>query len=91
MDYKISYTDEALKGVAYLRKSSPIGFKKYEKLVKELHEHPYTGTGHPEHLRHASDNVWSRHIDKKNRLIYIVHDDIVEVIVVSVKSHYGDK
>lgn len=91
MDYSISYTKEALEGAAQLRKSSPIGFKKLEKLVKELREHPYTGTGHPEHLKHVPGNMWSRHIDKKNRLLYLVHDDVVEVLVVSVVSHYGDK
>lgn len=91
MAYNISYTDEALEGAAMLRKSSPAGFRKLEKLVKELQEHPYTGTGHPEHLKHIPGDMWSRHIDKKNRLRYFVHDDIVEVLVVSVVSHYGDK
>jgi len=34
---------------------------------------------------------WSRKIDKKNRLVYTINDEIVTVEVVSAKGHYGDK
>lgn len=91
MMYKVYFTDDALKGVALLRKSSPLGYKKLKKLFDELVDHPRTGTGHPERLKYVSGDIWSRHIDKKNRLMYIIHDDIIEVLVVSVISHYGDK
>lgn len=88
--YEISWTDEALKGAAFLKKSNPKAFKKLGDLVAELREHPFTGTGHPEPLKYIP-GMWSRHIDKKNRIRYTVNGEKVSVYVVAVTGHYGDK
>ena len=64
--------------------------KKVEKLFLELSEHPYTGTGKPEPLKYLP-NMWSRRLDKKNRLLYTINDEIVTVFVLSLKGHYDDK
>lgn len=61
--YEIEFSKEAVKHVLLMRKSSPQLFKKLEKLLDELREHPYTGTGHPEQLRYL-EGVWSRQLDK---------------------------
>lgn len=65
-----------------MRKSSPQLFKKLEKLLDELREHPYTGTGHPEQLRYL-EGVWSRQLDKKNRIRYMVNETTVIVFIIS--------
>jgi toxin YoeB len=44
--------------------------KKLEKIVQELENHPETGTGNPEPLKHNLIGFWSRRINKKDRLIY---------------------
>lgn len=44
------------------------------------------GIGKPERLKHQSG--WSRRIDDKNRLVYEVRENFVEVI--SCKGHYDD-
>jgi len=49
--YEVVYSDEALSSIAKYKKSSPQSYKKVLKLVKELHEHPKTGIGHPEALK----------------------------------------
>ncbi|MDE8697667.1 type II toxin-antitoxin system YoeB family toxin, partial [Bacteroides cellulosilyticus] len=49
--YEIEFSKEAAKHLLLLRKSSPQLFKKLERLLDELKEHPYTGTGHPEQLK----------------------------------------
>ena len=54
-------------------------------------EHPKTGTSHVEQLKGNRSGEWSRQIDKKNRLIYTIDDDIVTVEVISAKGHCGDK
>ncbi|KXB79076.1 addiction module toxin, Txe/YoeB family [Prevotella sp. DNF00663] len=64
--------------------------KKIEDLFMELSEHPYTGTGKPEPLKYLP-NMWSRRLDKKNRLLYTINEDVVSVYVVSVLGHYTDK
>lgn len=64
--------------------------KKIEALFLELSEHPQTGTGKPERLKNLPD-MWSRKLDKKNRLLYTICEDIVVVYVVSLQGHYDDK
>lgn len=64
--------------------------KKVEALFIELSEHPYTGIGKPEPLRYLK-SVWSRRIDKKNRIIYSVTESIVTFFVISCLGHYSDK
>lgn len=88
--YKIEFSDEARKELAKLMKSDIKAFKKFESLIPELREHPYTGTGHPHQLRYVN-GVWSRKLDKKNRLQYTVDDIRVIVFVISAKGHYEDK
>jgi toxin YoeB len=65
--------------------------KKIEIMLKELSEHPYTGTGQPEQLKYNLQGFWSRRINKKDRLIYSVNENIVTVYVVSAMGHYFDK
>ena len=64
---------------------------KIEQLLKELEQHPRTGTGKPEQLSGNLSGVWSRRIDKKNRLLYEIHDKIVVVLVLSMLGHYSDR
>lgn len=80
--YEIEFSKEAVKHVLLMRKSSPQLFKKLEKLLDELREHPYTGTGHPEQLRYL-EGVWSRQLDKKNRIRYMVNETTVIVFIIS--------
>ena len=63
-------------------------------MLLELQEHPRTGTGQVEHLRHFKfEETWSRRINKQYqyRMIYELHDLEVYVSVVSLRSHYNDK
>lgn len=88
--YQIDFSETAVEELLKLKKSASATFKKFERLMPELREHPYTGTGHPHQLKHV-DGVWSRKLDKKNRLRYMVNDDTVVVFVVSAMGHYDDK
>lgn len=91
MKYSISFTDDALADVENLERNEPKAYKKVQKFITELEEHPYTGTGHPEPLKGDRSGQWSRTITKKHRLVYEVHDDIVLVLVLSAYGHYDDK
>ena len=64
---------------------------KIKKILEELKENPFTGTGKPELLKHELSGFWSRRINQKDRLIYSVEEEIVIVEVVSAIGHYGDK
>lgn len=88
--YKIEFSDLALSQLKKLMKSEPQTFKQFERLMPELEEHPYTGTGHPHQLRYVP-GVWSRKLDKKNRIRYMVNDTTIVVFVISAMGHYDDK
>ncbi len=64
---------------------------KIETILKELSEHPHTGTGKPEKLKHDLKGYWSRRINQKDRIIYRVEENIVTVFVVSAMGHYDNK
>ena len=88
--YKIEFSEDATKGLLKMMKSDVHAYKKFENLIPELKDHPYTGTGHPHQLRYVN-GIWSRKLDKKNRLRYTVNDTTVVVFIVSATGHYDDK
>ena len=90
--YTLDIAVQAKKDIAYLKKNGEkAAVKKIEKLLLELIKHPTTGTGQVEQLKGNRQGEWSRKIDKKNRLVYSIDDEIVRVEVISAKGHYGDK
>ena len=91
MSYKIKFLDNASRDALRLKQEEPKSFAKLMKMVDELKEHPMTGTGKPEYLKHDKRGVWSRRITQKHRLIYKIHNNIVVVEVVSAYGQYGDK
>lgn len=54
--------------------------------MEELAQHPFTGIGKPEPLKHAFSGYWSRRINREHRLVYEVSDSIVSIL--SAKGHY---
>ena len=88
--YQIEFSVEAAKDLLKMKKSDPQAFKKLERLILELRKHPYTGTGKPHQLRHL-EGVWSRKLDKKNRIRYMVNETSVVVFIISTLGHYDDK
>jgi toxin YoeB len=64
---------------------------KIKKILEELKEHPFSGVGKPEQLKHELKGFWSRRINQKDRLIYSIEEEIVTVQVVSAMGHYGEK
>jgi toxin YoeB len=91
MSYIVRYSEDADESLKKFKKSNPVAYNKVIKLAKELHEHPRTGTGHPEPLTKGNLTTYSRRITKKDRLVYDIYDNIVVVVILSVEGHYDDK
>lgn len=92
MSYTLIFSETALEDIERHKKSGDkLVLKKIEKLLKELMEHPTTGTGQPEILKYELAGLYSRRITKKHRLVYSVHKEIITVHVLSAWAHYGDK
>lgn len=90
--YALEITVHAEKDIAYLKKhGNKSTIRKIENLLMELMEHPQYGTGQVEQLKGDREGQWSRRIDKKNRLVYTIDEDIVTVEVISAMGHYGKK
>jgi toxin YoeB len=92
MAYIIKFEEKAVKDLAELKKAgNKAAIVKIEKLLIEMIEHPTTGTGQVEALKGNLSGYWSRRIDKFNRIIYTVEEEVVTVTIISTKGHYGDK
>ena len=69
MTYKVRNLIEADEDLARLAKNEPKAFKKAQRFIEELREHPKTGLGHPEPLKGKPEGRWSREITKKHRMV----------------------
>lgn len=86
--YRVIFSPDAQKDVITLKKKAPLAFKKLMKIYEELEQHPRTGTGQCEQLKHFAEETWSRRLDKEHRIVYRVYDDVVEVYILSAFGHY---
>lgn len=73
------------------RAGNKILLTKIYKLLKELEEHPETGTGKPHLLKGDKKGIWSRSIDGRHRMLYVIDKNRVIVFVISLWGHYDDK
>lgn len=67
----------------------PMVFKKIGELINAIDETPNSGIGKPEALQKDWKGFWSRKITKKDRLVYRVQGNVIEIA--SCKFHYDDK
>ncbi len=92
MMFEIDFTFEALEDIEKLKKTgNKVILKKLFSLIQELKQHPETGTGKPERLKHYQQNTWSRRIDRKHRLVYLIDGKKIVVTILGAYGHYGDK
>lgn len=89
--YHLRFDKQAILDIAKLKRSEPMAFAKVSKLLAELREHPYTGTGKPKRLSGNRSSQWSRRISDKHRLVYSISEETVVVIVVAAWGHYDAK
>ena len=87
--FDIKFLPEALEDVQYFKRLNNTTIeRKISKLLSELKEHPYEGTGQVEALRYGLTGKWSRRINKEHRLIYRVDETEKVVFVYSLRGHY---
>lgn len=86
--FTVRFNADAEKDVLLLQRKCPNALPKLAKLLDELKEHPRTGTGQCERLKHYNEEIWSRRITREHRLVYKINDNIVEVLVISAFGHY---
>ena len=62
--------------------------KRISALLADIQEHPFTGLGKPEPLKHDLQGKWSRCITQEHRLVYKISDGKIYVYVFSMRDHY---
>ena len=90
--FRVEVTTETQTHISkHLKSGNQASIKKIAKILEELAENPFEGVGKPEALKHELSGLWSREINKKDRLLYRVKEEIVTVVVISAMGHYSDK
>ncbi len=88
MNYIIELLPEAQEHLLIWQKSDKAALKRIRTLFANMQETPYSGIGKPEVLRYELSGMYSRRIDKKNRIVCEV-DDIERIIYVhQLRDHY---
>lgn len=87
---EVIYKVKALNDIKFWKKSGQKNIQsRILKLIEDIEVHPYTGLGKPEALKYELTGLWSREIDKGNRLIYEISENQIHII--SIRGHYFDK
>lgn len=87
---EIIYKDKALQDIKYWKKSGQKNIQeRITKLIESIEINPNSGIGKPEQLKYELSGLWSREIDKRNRLIYEITETNIHII--SMRGHYFDK
>jgi toxin YoeB len=84
---EIILLDDAQDDLDYWKQSGQVNIlKKIRSLLESVQETPFEGIGKPEGLKHNLSGLWSRRIDRGNRLVYEITSDIIYIH--SMKGHY---
>ena len=93
--YTIELTQEALKQRKEIKKNGrPSVKKRLERIFAEIAINPMDSNGFAsaEKLKHFPNNeIWSRELSKKDRVVYEVFEDKKTVLVSRLLGHYFDK
>ncbi|MDM8516481.1 Txe/YoeB family addiction module toxin [Desulfobacterales bacterium HSG16] len=88
MTYKINILKNANSDLNWFRKNDRKAYCKCFDLVRELMESPRKGVGKPERLKYFDKEVYSRRVNREDRLVYTIYDDSHEIDISSFRGHY---
>lgn len=83
------WCDDSWDDYLWWQENDKKSFKQINKLIKDIDRNKNIGIGHPEALKGELSGFYSRQINKKDRLVYRIIDDTIEIL--SCKGHYNDK
>jgi toxin YoeB len=86
---KINFTETAWKEYTYWQTQDKKTIKRINQLIQDIDRNYNEGIGKPEALKGNLSGWWSRRIDDKNRIVYRIENDIIEIS--QCRGHYEDK
>jgi toxin YoeB len=87
LTYKILWTPEAQKDLSYWTITDKTKLNRIKDLIKDIKLNPTKGIAKPERLKYKDKNIWSRRMDKKHRLVYLIDKDQC-VYIIQARFHY---
>lgn len=85
----VAWDEEAWAGYLLLQQENKQLVIRINKLIKDIKRNGLNGIGKAEPLEGNLSGWWSRRIDKKNRLVFRIIDNRLEII--QCRAHYEDK
>lgn len=86
--YIVSFTEQAELDLKHWQTANPKIVAKIENLILDVLEHPGSGIGKPEPLRHQLSGCWSRRINHSDRMVYSVDEENKKIIIYQLRYHY---
>ena len=83
------WDDYAWEDYLYWQSKDKKTLKRINLLIKDIDRNGYDGIGKPEALTGSLKGYWSRRIDEKNRIVYRINENKIEIL--QCRTHYGDK
>ena len=87
----LRWTDDAWNDYLYWQVQDKKTLKRVNALIRDAMRSPFAGLGKPEPLKYELAGKWSRRINSEHRLIYSVHNDMIEIYIFSMKYHHSKK
>ncbi len=84
-----AWSDMAWEDYLYWQQQDKKTLKRIHKILEDIDRNGYDGIGKPERLSGNLSSYWSRRIDDKNRIVYRIIGDMIQIIQCG--SHYRDK
>lgn len=84
-----AFSDAAWEDYTYWETQDRKTLKRIFKLIDDIDRNGYDGIGKPERLSGDLSDYWSRRIDEKNRIVYRIKENVIQIIQCG--SHYRDK
>ena len=86
---KLFWHDIAWEKYLYWQTQDKKTLKRINELLKDIDRNGYNCKGKPEKLKGNLSGWWSVRIDEKNRLIFKIENEMIEIYQCG--NHYGDK
>lgn len=80
------FTDNAWQDYLYWQKEDRKTLKRINQLIQNISRNGNTGIGKPEPLVGPLAGFWSRRINEKNRLIYNIEEETINIL--ACRYHY---
>ena len=83
------WQDDAWDDYLYWQNEDKKMVKRINQILRDIDRNGYLGIGKPERLSCNLAGFWSRRIDEKNRIVYRIVNNQIEIAQCG--SHYRDK